>query len=162
VEAGFVVGQDVPDDDQDGSADRDDALLLAAAPGDPAVALTEEGVGLAGSDGGFTEHPSEVGLTVTGGSGALLAAGGLLDPRHELRPRRQVPGSGEPAHVQADLRDDDVRGGASDAGDLIETFHRVTERGNLLLDPGVQGVDVGADRIDPSEDPGQQERVMVG
>jgi hypothetical protein len=53
VEVGFVLGQDTPDDDQHGSADRDDGLLLSVAPGDLAVALTKAGVGLADSDGGF-------------------------------------------------------------------------------------------------------------
>ena len=45
VEAGFGVGQQVPDDDQDGAADGDDGLLLAAAAGDAPVAFAEEGVG---------------------------------------------------------------------------------------------------------------------
>jgi hypothetical protein len=51
--AGLLVGQQVPDRDQDGSADRDDGFLLAAASGDPPVALAEEGVGAGGADGGF-------------------------------------------------------------------------------------------------------------
>src|SRR5207302_2961969 len=52
VEAGAEVGvsggglcEQVPDDDQDGAADRDDGLLGSAAPGNPPEALTEEGVG---------------------------------------------------------------------------------------------------------------------
>src|SRR5215218_8371772 len=43
VEAGVGVGQQVPDDHQDGTADRDDGFLGAAAPGDAPVALPEEG-----------------------------------------------------------------------------------------------------------------------
>jgi hypothetical protein len=42
--------------------------------------------------------------------------------------------SGEPAHVQPDLGDDDVRGRPPDPGDLIEAFHRRGERGDQLLD----------------------------
>ena len=45
-EAGIGVGQQVPDDDQDGPADGDVGLGGAAAAGDPPVALAEEGVGL--------------------------------------------------------------------------------------------------------------------
>src|SRR5829696_2632805 len=51
------VGQQMPDDDQDGSADRDDGAPLAAAAGDPPVAFTKEGIGLAGGDGSLAEHP---------------------------------------------------------------------------------------------------------
>ena len=54
---------------------------------------------------------------------------------------------GEAGHVQADLGDDGVRGGQADAGDLIQPGHRLGERGDLLLDPGVQRRDVAADRI---------------
>ena len=43
--SGLGVGQQVPDDDQDGAADRDDGFLLAAAAGDASVAFAEEGVG---------------------------------------------------------------------------------------------------------------------
>src|SRR5215218_4348039 len=43
-ELDVVVGEQRPDDDEDGSADRDDGTVLAAASGDPAVALAEEGV----------------------------------------------------------------------------------------------------------------------
>jgi hypothetical protein len=40
VEVGLGIGEQVPDDDQDGAADRDDGSLLAAAFGDPPVTLT--------------------------------------------------------------------------------------------------------------------------
>lgn len=46
-----------------------------------------------------------------------------------------------PAHVQADLREDDVGGGRPDPGDLAEPFHRRCERGGLLLDPGLDATD---------------------
>ena len=49
VEAGVGVGEQVPDDHQDGAADRDDGLLLAASAGDASVAGAEEGVGPAGA-----------------------------------------------------------------------------------------------------------------
>ena len=74
VEAGVGVGEQVPDDDQDGAADRDDGLLLAAASGDAPVAFAEEGVGAAGGDGGLAEDPGQVAVAVAGGAVALLLA----------------------------------------------------------------------------------------
>jgi len=137
VEVGVVVGQQMPDDDQDGTSDRNDGLLLAAVTGDPSITLTQERVGPAGGHCGFTQDPCEVGIAVTGGPGALLATGGLLHAGGELGPRSQMPGGGEPAHVHPDLRDDHVGCGASDTGDLIQAGQRILERGDLLLDPGV-------------------------
>jgi hypothetical protein len=45
AEADGGVGQPVPDDDQDGAADRDDGPLGAATAGQAPVALAKEGVG---------------------------------------------------------------------------------------------------------------------
>jgi hypothetical protein len=73
-----------------------------------------------------------------------------------------VARGGEAGHVGADLGQDGVRGGEADTGDLIEPGYRVRERGDLLRDPGVQGSDVAADRIDAGKHSGEQERVMVG
>jgi hypothetical protein len=39
LEVSVRIGQQVPDDDQDGAADRDDGSLGATAPGDAPVAL---------------------------------------------------------------------------------------------------------------------------
>src|SRR5215216_6910885 len=65
------VGQQMPDDDQDGPANRDDRASLAASAGDPPVAFTKEGLGLAGGHGGLTEHASQVGVAVPRGPAAL-------------------------------------------------------------------------------------------
>src|SRR5437867_3527832 len=100
VEPEGRVGQQVPDDDQDGTADRDDGASLAASTGDPPVAFTKEGVGLAGGDGGLAEHPSQVGVAVPGRSATSTFAGGLADAGGELGPRHQVPGGREPGHVR--------------------------------------------------------------
>jgi hypothetical protein len=88
------VGQQVPDDGQDGAADRDDGFLRAAAAGDAAVALAEGGVGVAGGDGGLAENPGQVGVAVTGAAGAFLFPGGFGDSGCELRPGAQVSGGG--------------------------------------------------------------------
>ena len=45
VEAGVGVGEQVPDDHQDGAADRDDRLLLPSSTDEASVAGAEEGVG---------------------------------------------------------------------------------------------------------------------
>jgi hypothetical protein len=74
VEAGFGIGEQVPDDDQDGPADGDDCSFLAAAFGDAPVAFSKEGVGLAGGHGGFPEDPGQVAVAVPGSAGAFLAA----------------------------------------------------------------------------------------
>src|SRR5215203_6474906 len=68
TEAGLWVGQQVPDDDQDGPADRDDRLVGAAAAGDAPVALPKEGIGPPGSHGGLPEHPGQVAVAVPGGA----------------------------------------------------------------------------------------------
>jgi hypothetical protein len=75
VEAGVGVSQQLPDDDQDGAADRDDGPLGATAAGDAPVALPEEGVGLAGSDGGLAEDPGQLRVAVPGGAGAFARTG---------------------------------------------------------------------------------------
>jgi hypothetical protein len=55
-----------------------------------------------------------------------------------------VTGGGEAGHVGADLGDDRLRGGAANAGDLIQPLDRRGERGDLGLDLAVQLGDVGA------------------
>ncbi|WP_239395167.1 hypothetical protein [Frankia sp. CiP3] len=63
---GVGVGEEVPDDGQDGASDRDDRFLLPAASGDASVAFAEEGVGAAGGDGAFAQDAGEVGVAVSG------------------------------------------------------------------------------------------------
>ena len=48
-ELGLLVGEQRPDDDQDGAADRYDRPFLAPASGDPPIPLAEEGVGAGGA-----------------------------------------------------------------------------------------------------------------
>ena len=75
VVAGGGVGEQVPDDDQDGAGDGDQGLALAAAFDDAPVALAEEGVGLGGCGGDLAEDPFEVGVALAGGAGAVLGPG---------------------------------------------------------------------------------------
>lgn len=66
VESGERVGQQVPDDDQDGAGDRDQGLELAASFDDPAVALAQEGVGSRGRGGSLAERAFQVGVALAG------------------------------------------------------------------------------------------------
>ena len=152
----------MPDDDQHGSADGYDGCLFAAAPSDASVALAEEGVGPAGGDGGLTEDFGQVPVAVPGGAVALALARGLLGGGGELRPGAQVSRGGEPAHVHPDLGEDHGSGGGSDARDLIQARHGISERGDHFLDGGLQLGDVGAERVDPGQHLGQQQPVMIG
>jgi hypothetical protein len=86
VEMGLWVGQQVPGDDQDGPADRDDRSFLAPSTGDRPVAFTKKGIGLAGGDGGLAKYATQVGVAVPGRSAALALAGGLLDARGRTWP----------------------------------------------------------------------------
>ena len=70
VVAGGGVGEQVPDDDQDGAGDGDEGLELAAAVDEAPVAFAEEGVGLGGGGGGLTEDALEVGVALAGFAGA--------------------------------------------------------------------------------------------
>src|SRR5262245_52224270 len=80
LEPGVGVGEEVPDDGQDLSADRDHGLLLAPSAGEAAVAGAGEGVGSAGHDRGFAERTSQVAVAVSGGAVALVFPGAGLDP----------------------------------------------------------------------------------
>ena len=94
MEAGEGVGEQVPDDDQDGAGDRNQGLELAAAFDDAAVALAEEGVGLGGRGGDLSKRAPQVRVAFAGRPGAALGA--RLDGlRRDLGPGDQVAGGGE-------------------------------------------------------------------
>jgi hypothetical protein len=57
--AGGAVGEQVPDDHQDGAGDGDGGFELAPALDQAPVAFAEEGVGLAGCGGGLAEDSLE-------------------------------------------------------------------------------------------------------
>jgi hypothetical protein len=70
----------VPDDDQDGASDGYQGAFVAASSGDAPVALPEEGVGAAGSDGGLAQDLGQVAVAVPSGAVAFGFAGRGLDP----------------------------------------------------------------------------------
>src|SRR6266550_5014850 len=133
----------MPDDYEDGAGDGDEGFLFAAAFDQPPVAFAEEGVGLRGCGGDLPEDPFEVGVALAGLAFAVLRAG-LDGARAQFRPGHQVPGGREPAHVQPDLRDDDLGAAHGDAGDLVETLEGRYARGEEFSGRGVgTGVGVG-------------------
>ncbi|WTY87146.1 hypothetical protein OG589_35960 [Sphaerisporangium sp. NBC_01403] len=67
-EVGVGIAEKMPDDGEDGTADRDDGSLLAAASSDASVAFPEEGRGLAGANGRLAQNPGQVAVAVTGGA----------------------------------------------------------------------------------------------
>jgi hypothetical protein len=68
----------------------------------------------------------------------------------------------EAGHVGARLGEDLLRGRDADAGDLIELGHLGGERGDGLLDPDRERIDLGGERVDAVNHHAQQERVMLG
>src|SRR3954468_8530454 len=76
----LIVGEQRPDDHQDGAADRHDGPVLDAPPGYASVPLAEKGAGASRADRLLAEHPSQIAVAVPGAGIALLAAGGLADP----------------------------------------------------------------------------------
>src|SRR5215217_7818298 len=150
------VGQQMPDDDQDGPADRHDGPLGTAAAGDPTVALTKEGIGLAGGDGRLAEHPSQIRVAVPGRPAALAFAGRLLDAGGELGPRHQMPSGREPGHVHAELGDEQAGGDLADPGDLIQPINCPGEAGDQLLELGVELGQVGVQLVHSGQHLGEQ------
>src|SRR5271166_3221128 len=74
----------MPDDDQDGAADRDHRAFLASPLGDAPIPFAQEGVGSAGHHGGLAEGAGQVAVAMPGGSVAFGLAGGAVDARNDL------------------------------------------------------------------------------
>ena len=68
---------------------------------------------------------------------------------------------GEAGHVHPDLGNDLLGAGPADAGDLIKLGHLTRERGQALVDPLGQRVNLGGDRVDAVAHHPQQVPVMV-
>lgn len=138
MEPGERVSEQVPDDDQDGTGDRDQGFEFATAFDDAPVTLAEEGLGARGRGGGLAERTLQIGVALTGATAAGDGPG-LDGARAQLGPRHQVRGGGEAGHVQPDLGDDHLRVEFADAGDLVEALD------------GTQPRALGLDgRIDPT------------
>ena len=71
------------------------------------------------------------------------------------------PGGGEPGHVHADFGDELLGAGGADAGDLIELGDLGRERGDHLLDPPGQRLDLGGQRVHAIDHHAQQVAVMA-
>src|SRR6476660_7323083 len=91
---------------------------FAAAFDDAPVAFAEEGVGFRGRGGGLAERPFEI-RVAPAGLAAALDRSGLDGAWAQFGPRHQVRGGGEPAHVEPDLGENDLRESRADAGNLV-------------------------------------------
>ena len=93
MESGGGVGEQLPDDDQDGAGDRDQGFEFAAAFDDAPVALAEEGVGFGGRGGVL-----DLGLALDEGlrQGAVHGLG-QRTRSSPIRPRRRRPRGGRGA-----------------------------------------------------------------
>src|SRR5690349_5673286 len=119
AEPGAGVGQQVPDDDEDGPAGRALGADAADAPGEAAEPLAEEGVGAGRAERCLGAVALEVGVAVP--LGGLAGAGaGLAGDGGESGPGREVGGGREAGHVQARFGDDRPGEVGADAGDLGE------------------------------------------
>ena len=123
VETGRGVVQQVPDDDQDRPGNSDEGLELAAAFDDAPIAVTEEGVGLGSGCRGLSESTFQIGVAFARLARTLHRTG-LDGAWTQFRPRHQVPGRGELAHVEPDFGENDLRVHRADAGNLIESLDR--------------------------------------
>src|SRR5690242_5935147 len=140
-EPGSGIGEQMPDDDEDGAGDGALGPVPAEAPGQAAESFAEEGSGAGGAVGGLGAVALEVGVALALRRLAVAGAG-LAGSRDEPGPGDQVAGGGEPGHVQAGFGDDRHGELAADAGDLREPLHRGQRRGARA---GVRGRDaVGA------------------
>ena len=108
----------------------------------------------------LAEAAGQPGITSAGGA-ATFAAGGVVVDRGELRPRHQVRGVGESGRVHADLGDQLLGGRLADPGDLIEPLDVMGERGDHVLDPGAEGLDLRGQRVDVIQHRLHQEPVVV-
>ena len=77
--AGVGIGEQVPDDREDGVADGDDRASLAAAPGDAVVSLAEEGIGPGRRGDDLAESGGEPGIALAAGAALGLARGAAVD-----------------------------------------------------------------------------------
>ena len=135
------------------------AFFLPRRRASASVAGAEEGVGLAGADGGLAEDPGEVAVAVPGRAVAFGLAGGGVDRRARTSPRRpDAPAVGNRVMSRPISAMMIAAAVGPMPGISSSRVDRVSERGRCCLDLGVDGGDVGVDGVDPGQHPGQQER----
>src|SRR3954453_4909272 len=122
--AGGGVGEQVPDDDQDGAGNGDQGFAFTAAFDDASVAFGEEGPAAAGGGGGGqAENAFEVRVALADLVGTRTGAG-LDGAWAQPGPGHQMRGGGETGHVQADLGDDQLGGFGTQARYLGQALQR--------------------------------------
>ena len=157
---GGGVAEQVPGDDQDRVADRDQGALLAPAAGDPVVARSQEVLVRAAPMPASPRVPPIQGLPLPVDPGLLLPAdcrarGANL--AHDTR----WPAVGKRV-ISTPISAMTLLGaGSADTGILIQLGHLVRERGDRLIDPPGQRLDLGSQGIDAVKHHPQQVAVVV-
>ena len=62
-----------------------------------------------------------------------------------------MAGGGESGHVDTDLRDDGLCGPVTHARNRLQQLDRLTERGDYLVDGGVESIDLTVEVVDVIE-----------
>src|SRR3954447_6336695 len=96
-EVSVLVGEQGPDDHENGPADGDDGPLLAAASGDPPIPLPEEGVRAAGTDRGLAEDSGQVAVAVPVPAWPFLRPADSLTPGAKRAQEARCAGVGNRA-----------------------------------------------------------------
>jgi hypothetical protein len=146
------VGQQVPHDRQDRVADRDKGALRAAAFGDAAVALAEEGAGAPGVTAISPRVAASHGLPLPVAAVLALPAEGLAWGANLATPPAAWPLGRRPCRPE--LGDELLGADPFDAGHRIQPGDLSRERRGLLVDPAGQ-------LVDPLQHPPAEEPVMV-
>src|SRR3954454_8093073 len=138
VAVGGSLGQDVPDDHNEGVGGGGLLTALAAEAAVEAAELRAHvGTGPTGGPGALGEQRAEFLAALAGPTRAVLA-GGFVVARAQSGPRGQVRRGGESGHVDADLGDDDLSGALTDPGDGRQRRRLSDEREAGLIDAGVR------------------------
>jgi len=157
-----AIAQHVVGGGEDGGCDGADGLLGSTAVAQALeLGLQVAGLLACGGPGALDQRRLEPGCSVAQAVGAALA-GALVVARAQPGPGDQVACGGEPAHVGADLGDDDLGGQVTDAGDGAQQLDRLAERVQAAVHLRVDLGQGGVERVDLAQVQPQQEPVPVG
>src|SRR5262245_9715003 len=137
----LAVAEHVVGDDEDAVGDRDDCLLVAAPPDEPAVLRREVAVPCANGAAGALDERRAQRAVGEAGAAAQALAGTLVIARAEARPGGRMARGGKAAHVTAELGDDRLGGAAGDPRDGVEARDRLGLGGGARRDAAITGRD---------------------
>src|SRR5258708_2072921 len=132
-------------------ANRNGGLLAASSDGQTVILSRE--VALLGVDGRMRrldQRSAQPWTAFTGATTQALARAFMVARTHP-RPRGEMPGTGEAAHVRSDLGEDDFGQAPLDAWDGLQTLELLLKRAQALRDLLAQRCDVFLQVINMSE-----------